>query len=240
MTSGRFLCIGVGPGDPELLTLKAVRTLQACHAVAHFAKRGHEGHANRIAGAHIPLEAARLRFDYPFTTEIAAADPTYTAAMQAFYDAAAQTLAKRLDQGAIVGLICEGDPLFYGSAMHLLARLRFYPCEVVPGVTGLAGASAASLLPMAQGNDVFAVLPGTLSEDALTDRLAGADAVVIMKTGRNLPKIRRALARAGRERDALFVERATMTGQRILPLVEVTGPAPYFSLILVPGWRGRP
>jgi precorrin-2/cobalt-factor-2 C20-methyltransferase len=137
-------------------------------------------------------------------------------------------------------LLCEGDPFFYGSAMHVFERLRHYACEVVPGVTGMAGAWAEALLPMTQGNDIFSVLPGSLPEDMLAARLAGSETAVIMKTGRNLPKIIRALERAGRARDAIYVEYATMAQSRALPLREVTQPAPYFSLILVPGWRGRP
>jgi precorrin-2/cobalt-factor-2 C20-methyltransferase len=235
----RFLVIGVGPGDPELMTLKAVRRLGECGVVAGFAKRGRAGHAFRIAGAHIPAGCERLRFEYPYTTEIDAHESAYGAAMAAFYDNAAALLAVRLDRGLTVGLICEGDPLFYGSAMHLFERLRFYPAEIIAGVTGMAGAAAAALLPMAQGNDSFTILPATLPEAVLVTRLIEGEAVVIMKTGRNLAKIRRALAQAGRLAQAVYVERATMAGQRVLPLTELVDPAPYFSIILVPGWAGR-
>jgi precorrin-2/cobalt-factor-2 C20-methyltransferase len=238
--SGQFFCIGVGPGDPELLTLKAVRLLGECTTVAHFAKRGHDGHASRIAGTHIPAGAERLRFEYPHTTEILADDPTYISAFATFYAHTARQIGLRLEAGGTVGLLCEGDPFFYGSAMHVFERLRAYPSVVVPGVTGMAGAWAAALLPMTQGNDVLAVLPGTLSEAALVARLGGADAAVIMKTGRNLPKIRRALQHVGRLADAIYVEYATMAASRVLNLRDVETPAPYFSLILVPGWRQRP
>jgi precorrin-2/cobalt-factor-2 C20-methyltransferase len=233
---GQLLIIGVGPGDPDLMTLKAVRRLGTCHVVAGFAKLGHAGHAFRIAEAHIPSGCERLRFEYPYTTEIPAQAPAYATAMTEFYDACAASLARRLDAGLTVGLICEGDPLFYGSAMHLFERLRFYRADIIPGVTGMAGASAAALLPMAQGDDIFTVLPGTIDEADLVARLAGSEAVVIMKTGRNLAKIRRALAQAGRLAQAIYVERASMTGQRILKLTELVDPAPYFSIILVPGW----
>jgi precorrin-2/cobalt-factor-2 C20-methyltransferase len=234
--SGRLICIGVGPGDPELLTLKAVRLIGACRTIAHFAKRGHAGHAGPIAAPHIAPDAERLRFEYPYTTEIPVTDPAYQAAMEDFYDRSAAALAARLENGGKIGLLCEGDPFFYGSAMHLFDRLRQFTCEVVPGVTGMAGAWAAASLPMTQGHDILSVLPGSLPEDELVSRLAGCDAAVIMKTGRNMPKIRRALARAGRAAQAVYVERATMSGQRILPLAEVSDPAPYFSLVLVPGW----
>jgi precorrin-2/cobalt-factor-2 C20-methyltransferase len=237
--SGRLLVIGVGPGDPELLTLKAVRLLASCGTVVHFAKRGHAGHASRIAGAHIPPGVERLRLEYPYTTEVSAGDPAYIAAMAGFYDLAAADLARRLDAGGVVGLLCEGDPFFYGSAMHVFARLRDYACEVVPGVTGMSGAWSAAALPMTQGHDSLAVLSGTLPEAVLAARLEAHPAAVIMKIGRNLAKIRRALAAVGREQAAVYVERATMAGQIVLPLREVDAPAPYFSLILVPGWQDR-
>jgi precorrin-2/cobalt-factor-2 C20-methyltransferase len=237
--TGRLICIGVGPGDPELLTLKAVRWLGTCTTAAYFAKRGHTGHAARIAEAHIPPGTERLRLEYPYTTEIAATDPEYAVAMARFYDQAAADCARRIEAGGQVALLCEGDPFFYGSAMHVFERLRHCACQVVPGVTGMAGAWAAAALPMAQGHDHLSVLAGTLSEANLVARLAQCDAAVIMKTGRNLPKIRRALEQVGRARHAVYVERATMLGQRILPLAELQEPAPYFSLILVPGWRGR-
>ena len=232
---GTLYSVGVGPGDPELLTLKAARILGDAPAHAFFAKRGRPSHACGIAAAHLRPGAERLRFDYPFTTEIPLADPRYAAGMTAFYAAAAASIAARLEAGVSVALLCEGDPFFYGSAMYVYDRLApRYPHEVVPGVTGMSGAWARAGTPMTHGDDVLTVLPGTLDAATLTARLRGTDAAVIMKVGRHLPKIRAALAEAGRH--GVYVERGTMPGERILPVADLPdGPAPYFSLVLVPG-----
>jgi precorrin-2/cobalt-factor-2 C20-methyltransferase len=240
--TGTLFTVGVGPGDPELLTLKAARVLASVPCYAFFAKRGRPGHAVGIARAHLRADAEALRFDYPFTTEMPPEHPDYRLALDAFYEQAAGTLSRRLDAGRDVALLCEGDAFFYGSAMYVFDHLAGrYRHEVVAGVTGMSGGWTRALLPMTHGDDVLSVLPGTLDRIALTARLAGTDAVVIMKVGRHLPKIRAALADAARTDDAVYVERATMTDERILRLAELPDdgrPAPYFSLILVPGRRG--
>lgn len=181
-----------------------------------------------------------LRFDYPFTTEVSLSNSRYLADMGAFYEACAERVSQRLAQGGEVALVCEGDPFFYGSAMYLYDRLAGrHPVEVIPGVTGMTGCWARAGLPMTHGDDVLSVLPGTLDEDVLAERLQGCDAAVIMKVGSNLAKIGRALARAGLVERAIYVERGAMAGERILPFAELEGAsAPYFSLVLVPGRRG--
>ncbi len=238
--TGTLYSVGVGPGDPELLTLKAVRVLASVPAYAFFAKRGRPSHARGIAAAHLPPTAEAMRFDYPFTTEIPVCDPRYATEMTAFYEAASTTIAAWLDRGRSVALLCEGDPFFYGSAMYVFDRLSpHYLHEVVPGVTGMSGAWARAGTPITHGDDVLTVLPGTLDGADLALRLRGTDAAVIMKVGRNLPKIRRALDEAGRGAHAIFVERGTMPDERIAKLADIPdGPAPYFSLVLVPGRRG--
>ncbi len=235
--NGTFHVVGLGPGDPELMTLKAARVIAASPVIAYFAKRGRTGHARTIAAPHIGAAAEELRFEYPFTTEIALDDPRYRAEIVAFYDECAAVLGERLAGGRDAVLLCEGDPFFYGSSMYIFDRLRpSFSSEVVPGVSAMSGCWSRAHLPIAHGDDVLAVLPGTLDEDGLVARLAGADAAVIMKIGRNLPKIRAALARTGLEGRAVYVERGTQAGERIVPVSELDGrPAPYFSLVLVPG-----
>ncbi len=142
--------------------------------------------------------ATELRFEYPFTTEIAVDDPRYLAEMGAFYEATASAIAQRLDAGQDVALLCEGDPFFYGSAMYLFDRLgSSHRNEIVPGITGMSGCWTRARLPFTHGDDVLTVLPGTLDEASLAERLTQCDAAVIMKVGRNLPKIRAALHSAG-------------------------------------------
>jgi precorrin-2/cobalt-factor-2 C20-methyltransferase len=240
--SARLIGIGVGPGDPGLLTLKAIAALGAAEVVAHFAKEGNNSNARRIAAAHFKPEVEELPLLYPVTTEIPKQDATYREAIRAFYDGAAEKIAARLDQGRTVAVIAEGDPLFYGSYMHLHVRLSDrYPTEIVAGVTGMSGCWSSVGTPIAQGDDVFTVLPATLPEFELERRLADTDAAVVMKIGRHLAKVRRALDRAGRLERAIYVERGTMANAAIMPLADkLDTPAPYFAMVLVPGWEGRP
>jgi precorrin-2/cobalt-factor-2 C20-methyltransferase len=239
MMAAKFYILGLGPGDPELMTVKAARILAAAHVVAYFAKAGCVGQARGIVDGQLRESVEELRFEYPFTTEIAVEDPRYLAEMGAFYEDCAARLYACLEAGRSVALLCEGDPFLYGSAMYLFDRLRTaHRAEVVPGVTGMSGCWSQAGQPMTHGDDVLSVLPGTLDEESLGARLKLCDAAVIMKVGRNLPKICRALNEAGLFERAIYVERGTMEGERIMKLCErEDGPAPYFSMVLVPGRR---
>jgi precorrin-2/cobalt-factor-2 C20-methyltransferase len=199
---GRLWGVGVGPGDPELMTLKAARVLASADVVAWFAKAGNASNARACALAHLKPGVAELPLLYPVTTEIPTADAAYRGAIDRFYDDSAAAVAEHLSVGRSVAVLSEGDPLFYGSYMHIHVRLApRFPTEVVAGVTAMSGCWSLAGVPITQGDDVLTVLPGTLPEEDLARRLAGTDASVIMKLGRNLPKVRRALAAAGvRER----------------------------------------
>jgi precorrin-2/cobalt-factor-2 C20-methyltransferase len=241
-TTARLIGVGVGPGDPELMTLKAVRALRDAEVVAHFAKAGNVSHARAIAAGHLRPDVTELPLLYPVTTEIPKDAPAYCDRIATFYDSCAAAVAAHLDAQRSVAVICEGDPLFYGSYMHLHVRLAArYRTEVIAGVTGMSGCWSALGTPMAQGDDVFTVLPGTLSEDELARRLVDADAAVVMKLGRNLPKVRRALDRAGRLGRAMYMERGTMTDAVVMRLADKPDDlAPYFAIVLVAGWESRP
>lgn len=241
-TTGRLIGVGTGPGDPELLTLKALKAIAGADVIAHFLKAGREGNARRIVAAHWPDGVIELPLAYTVTTEIRRSELAYQTAIAGFFDDAAKRIAAHLDAGRTVAVLSEGDPLFYGSYMHIHVRLAHrYPTEVIPGVTSLSGCWSAAGLPLMQGEDVFTVLPGTLALDELTRRLRGTDAAAIMKVGRHLPKIRRALAEAGKLDGAVYVERGTMENAVVIPLAaRDDAPAPYFSQVLVPGWVGRP
>lgn len=239
---GRLYGVGTGPGDPELLTLKAVKAIGAADVIAHFLKRGRNGNARTIVAPHWPARAVELPLAYPVTVELDRHDAAYREAISGFFDEAARSVAEHLDAGRNVAVLSEGDPFFYGSYMHIHVRLsRRYRTEVVAGVTSLSGCWSQAGLPLMQGDDVFTVLPGTLSQDVLTARLADTESAVIMKVGRNLPKIRQALAAAGRLESAIYVERGTMPEGFFVPLRDRDdAPAPYFSMVLVPGWGARP
>lgn len=240
--TGQLIGIGVGPGDPELITVKALRALETAHVVAYFAKAGNTSTARRIAAVHLRPGIEELPLYYPMTTEVLRHDPVYRAALSDFYRRSAETIAALLEAGRIVAVLAEGDPLFYGSYMHLHARLASqYPTRVIPGVTGMSGCWSAVATPIAQGDDILAVLPGTLPEEELERRIVEADAAVVMKLGRNLPKVRRVLERTGRLERAIYVERGTMANEQTIPLARKSNDeAPYFSMILVPGWEKSP
>jgi len=236
--SGRLIGIGVGPGDPELVTLKALRALGEADLVVHFAKAGNASQARAIAASHLKAGVEELPLFYPVTSEQPRSGSRYREAIREFYDASASRLAAHLDAGRAVAVICEGDPLFYGSYMHLHVRLAArYPTQVIAGVTGMSGCWSAAGAPIAQGDDVLVVLPATLPEAELARRLADADAAVIMKLGRHLPKVRRVIECAGRLDRAIYVERGSSASAVTVRLADkADDTAPYFAIVLVPGW----
>ena len=240
--AGKLIGVGVGPGDPELITLKAMRAFGEADVIAFFAKAGNESHSRAIAARHLRKGVAELPLLYPVTTELPKCGDAYRDAIREFYDGAATKITAHLDGGSMVVVLCEGDPLFYGSYMHLHTRLApRFPTEVIAGVTGMSGCWSAAGMPIAQGDDVFTVLPATLPEAELARRLADADAAVVMKVGQHLPKLRRALQCSGRLDRAIYVERGTMADAKMIPLLAKTDDeAAYFAVVLVPGWEQRP
>ncbi len=242
MSAARLVGVGVGPGDPELLTLKAVRALQNADVVAHFAKAGNPSNARASAERFLRPNTLELALLYPITTEKPSSDPEYGAQIQLFFDECAQRIAAHLRAGRVVAVLSEGDPLFFGSYMHVHVRLmKQFPTEVIPGVTAMSGCWSAAGLPIAQGNDVLTVLPATLAPAELVRRFRQNEPAVVMKVGRNLPKVRHALIEAGRLADAVYVERGTLHNERLMPLGEKgDDTAPYFAIILVAGQRWKP
>lgn len=240
--TGLLVGLGTGPGDPELLTLKAASHLAQADVVVHFAKQGNPSNSRRIVEAHLRDGIVELPLLYPVTTEVATSHADYRNAISAFYEQSAQAVAQYLDAGKRVVVLSEGDPLFYGSYMHLHVRLAdLYETEIVPGVTAMSGCWSGAGVPIVQGDDILTILPGTLDEQVLQTRLGDTQAAVIMKVGRNLPKIRRALAASGKLSRAIYVERATMQNMIMTRLEEkLDDQAPYFSIVLVPGWEARP
>ncbi|HEY9439278.1 MAG TPA: precorrin-2 C(20)-methyltransferase, partial [Streptomyces sp.] len=235
--TGRFSGVGVGPGDPELITLKAARLIRDADVIAYHAGVGKESQARRIAAGLFPGTVVEEQLVYPVTTGTTGHPGGYAGALAQFYEESAARLSGHLDAGRDVVLLAEGDPLFYGSFMYMHDRLADrYPTEIVPGVPAFAAATAAAASPLVRQTDVLTVLPGTLPEPELARRLADTDAAIVMKLGRTFPAVRRALEAAGRLDHALYVERASMPEGRWLPVREVdAGSVPYFSLVVVTG-----
>ncbi len=238
---GRIICTGLGPGDPDLMSVKSDRLIRAASHVAYFRKAGRAGQARRIVEGMLAADVTEYAMEYPVTTEMPFDSPEYNQALAQFYDAWADRLA-RLAQTEEVIVLCEGDPFFYGSFMHLHTRLQGRAkVEVIAGITGMTGCWNAIGAPFTWGDDVLSVLMATLTEQDLITHMARSDAMVVMKTGRNLPKVRSALRAVGRLDDAWLVERGTMPTQRIARLVDVDAEdCPYFAIVLVHGQGRRP
>ena len=236
---GRIICCGLGPGDPDLISVRADRAIRAARHISYFRKKGRPGQARRIVDGLLGQDVREYPMEYPVTTELPFDDPEYARLLACFYDDWAQRLVE-IARKADVIVLCEGDPFFYGSFMHLHARLEGRAAiEVVAGIPGMAGCWNAVGMPIALGDDVMTVLMGTLAEEELTSRARGRDALVIMKTGRNLQKVRRALENAGRLDEAWLIERGTMPGERVARLKDVgAAECPYFAIVLVHG-QGR-
>lgn len=224
--SGTLHLVGVGPGDPELLTLKAARLLGEVPVVAFPATDAGSALALDIAEAHLDGAAVRLPIAIPMTLERAPA--------QAAYDAGAAAILAHLHEGRDVAYLCEGDPLFYGSAMYLMARVaKQAPVAVVPGVTALTAAAAAIARPLAARNETLKVLPAPLPDETLRAELAASPAIAIIKVGRHFDRIRTLLGETGHAESAFVVEHATTTRQRISRLADFAhDERPYFSTIL--------
>lgn len=223
-SGGTLYGVGLGPGDPDLITRKAARLIEGAPVVAYPSLAGGDSFARAIAADLIRPDAREIRMDVPMTQDRAPA--------QAAYDKGAADIAAALDAGEDVVCLCEGDPFFYGSFMYLFARLKDrFTVEVVPGVTSVTACAAAAAMPLTARNEVMTVLPGPLPDDALRDHLRTADTLVIMKVGRHLPRLRALLADEGLS--GTYVARATLGTQVVLPLADAPDDAPYFSMILV-------
>jgi precorrin-2/cobalt-factor-2 C20-methyltransferase len=223
---GTLYGIGVGPGDPELMTLKAHRLISAARVVAYPAPDDGDSFARGIAAATIPDTAEEIPMVVPMR---AGRFPA-----QQVYADAAEKIAARLMVGTDVAVLCEGDPFFYGSFMYLFARLaERFPVEIVPGVSSLTACAAALKRPLTARNDVLTVLPGPLPDTELRQRIGAAEAIAIMKVGRHLPRIRALLGHMDLTSNAGYIERASLPNQHVSPLAEAPEKAPYFSMILI-------
>jgi precorrin-2 C20-methyltransferase / precorrin-3B C17-methyltransferase len=232
---GRLWGVGLGPGDPELVTVKAARLIGAADVIAFHSARHGRSIARSIADSYMREGQIEEPLMYPVTTETTDHPGGYQGALDDFYGACAIRLAAHLDAGRDVVVLAEGDPFFYGSYMHLHKRLAHrYPTQVVPGVTSVSAGSAELGRPLVERDEVLTVLPGTLPPDVLTERLRDTDSAAILKLGRNFAGVRQALADAGRLADAWYVERATTDKQRTEPLASVDPTTvPYFSLAIL-------
>ncbi|GAA1204926.1 precorrin-2 C(20)-methyltransferase [Prauserella alba] len=234
--TGVLYGVGLGPGDPELVTVKAARLISEADVVAYHCARHGRSIARSVAEPYLRDAQLEERLMYPVTTETTNHPGGYEGAIAEFYELAAKRLAEHLDEGRDVVLLCEGDPFFYGSYMYMHERLADrYEAHVVPGVTSVSGASAELGRPLVQRDEVLTLLPGTLPAPELARRLADTEAAAVLKLGRTFGTVHEALTEAGRLDEAYYVERASWQVQRVEPLTDVDPETvPYFSLAVVP------
>ena len=242
MTVGTVHGVGLGPGDPDLMSVRADRLIRGGANIAYFRKAGRAGHARRIVDGLLRPDARELAMEYPVTTEVPVDDPRYSEILSQFYADWTGRLREIAEAGEDVVVLCEGDPFFYGSFMHLHSRLQgIVPVTVVPAITGMSAAWTATDQPVTWGDDVLTVVPGTLDEAELARRIADTDALVVMKIGRHLGRVRRALVSAGKADAAWLIQHASMSGECVRRLTEYDGEStPYFSIIVVHGDGRRP
>ncbi len=219
--------IGVGPGDPELVTIKAKRLIGEADLIAYPAPETGESFARSIVRSYLPQDVE----EYAIRMNIG--DGSYP--KEEIYDKAAAFLEKEANRGRAIAILCEGDPFFYGSFLYLFQRLSSRcTVEVVPGVSSLMACAAALGQPLASRNHILTIIPAPLSEQKLRERLKNCENAAIMKLGRHLAKVRRILASLNLEDRALYIERATLPEQKIMPLHALKEEeVPYFSMILV-------
>ena len=237
MSRGTLWGVGLGPGDPELVTVKAARVIADADVVAYHSARHGRSIARGIAEPYVRPGQIEEHLVYPVTTETTDHPGGYAGAMEDFYRESADRIAAHLEAGRNVALLAEGDPLFYSSYMHMHTRLtERFDAVIVPGVTSVSAAAAATGTPLVQGDEVLTILPGTLPVAELKRRLADTDAAVVLKLGRSYPGVREALSSTGRLDEAFYVERASTPRQRVMPAGEVDDETvPYFSLAMLPG-----
>jgi precorrin-2 C20-methyltransferase/precorrin-3B C17-methyltransferase len=232
VASGKLWGVGLGPGDPELVTVKAARVIESADVIAFHSARHGRSISRSIAAPYMRPGQLEEHLVYPVTTETTDHPGGYQGAIDEFYERAAELLAGHLAAGRTVALLAAGDPLFYSSYMHMHRRLADrFPAEIIPGITSVSAASAALGTPLVEGEQVLTVLPGTMPPDQLAERLSDADAAAIMKLGRTYPGVRQALSKAGRLDDSFYVERASTGRQRILRAADVSdADVPYFAI----------
>ena len=239
---GKIYGVGVGPGAVDLLSVRADKLVREAKYIAFFRKAGRAGHARQIASTLFSKDVIELAMEYPITTEIPLSDRRYSEVLSEFYKKYSNKIISLSQTGIDLVILCEGDPFFYGSFMHIYSRVKDKcPVEVVPAITGMSAAWTATDIPITWGDDILTVLMGTLDKTTLENQLQDTNAAIIMKIGRNLPKIKKALERTGRFYDAFIVEYAAMDKQTVQRLSDYnTENAPYFSIIILHGQGRRP
>ena len=235
MKTGKIFGVGLGPGDPELITLKSASLIKSSEYIFFFKKRNSASRALRIVKDIIRKDAVKIALEFPITTEIDSKKKEYKIKLNKFYEESVIKINNVLKKPSNLCLLCEGDPFFYGSFIHIFERLKErFEIEIIPGVTGMSGAWSANKIPMVSGDEILTVLMGTLNEEKLKLYVKKSDVIVIMKIGKNFKKICRILKDEGVFNNAYLISNATTSLEKVTKLNEnIHNSVPYFSIILI-------
>lgn len=230
---GKMYGIGVGPGDPQLLTLRACDVLRQAPVVCvPRSTPGEMGYTWEIIRSH--LDASRqeiLHLHFPMTRD--------ARELETSWGRAVDVAAERLAQGKDCAFVTEGDPLLYSTFVHVLRQLnRRYPqveVQIVPGVSSILAAAATARVPLADGDDCVAVLPATGSQEMLELALSRFDTVVLIKVSRAVGRVLDILNKLHLEDKAVFISRASSSREEVVGQVaNLRGrDLEYMSLIIV-------
>ncbi len=225
--SGKLIGVGVGPGDPDLITLRGLKTIQKATVIAYPSTETGESFALNIVQGYLPENVQKIPIKIPMV------ESRFPG--QLIYNSASDEIITHLKSGQNVIVLCQGDPLFYGSFMYLHSRFAGkYPVEIIPGISSLNACAAVSQRPLCSRLESFSVIPAGMNEEYFRTKLENNEAFAIMKVGRHLARIKHLLNQNGMEERAVYVSHATLPNQRVLPLSKAPESAPYFSMILVP------
>ena len=242
MSNGTIYGVGVGPGDPDLISLKAYNIIKKAKCIAYFKKKEKNGIAYGIIKQYLKKNIFEIVMPYPITTEISFLSLEYKKVLSDFYDDCCKRILSEINQNSDVIILCEGDPFFYGSFMHIHTRLyNKTKIIVVPGITGMSAAWTATNLPITWGDDILTVIMGTMEKKEIIKRIQNSDALVFMKIGKHFQKICQILKELSLFDCAYLVENASMLNEKVRKLKEVQETSlPYFSIIIIHGNGRRP
>ncbi len=225
--TGKIIGIGVGPGDPELITLKALKAIKAGKIIAYPSTETEESYARSIVKDYFSENVLEIPIKIPM---VESRFPS-----QLIYNTASDEISAHLKKGEDVIILCQGDPFFYGSFMYLFSRFAGkFPIEIIPGISSLNACSAVSQRPLCSRLESLSVIPGGMNDEEFLKQLEKEGAFAIMKVGKHLNRIKGLLDRKGMGGRAVYVSHATLPNQKVFPLSKAPEIAPYFSMILVP------
>ena len=221
MKKGTFYAVGIGPGDPDLITLKAIKTIEKCDVVVVPKSGADVNIAITIAGEYLKDKQV-VESDMPMIKDKQALDM--------YHDKSAEEIAKMLDEGRDVAFLTLGDPSIYSTVMYVHKRLhkKGYDTSIIPGVPSFCAVAASLDTSLCEREEMLHIVPATFKGEEALDYKGTK---VFMKSGKTIMDMKKKLENT----KAMMVERATMSGEKVYhDLQDLESPSSYFSIIVVP------